>query len=123
MAMSYYEQDNIKLHEAMTMELKQTVRVWSIPGIHVEVEKLPENATDIKTLASKISGGTFAVAVEWTVEKETKPDVGFSKLLVFSDQGTGEYMKVVARRISTLEELQNKFPQLFELEGSLFAFR
>ena len=123
MAMSYYEQDNIKLHEAMTMELKQTLRVWSVPGIHVEVEKLPENATNIKTLAAKCSDGNFAVAVEWTAKEETKPDVESSKLSLSFDKGPGEYMKRVARKISTLEELQNKFPQLFELEGFLFALR
>ena len=40
--MSSYNQEHIKLQDAMTMELKQGIRVWEVSGIHINEKNIPE---------------------------------------------------------------------------------
>ena len=101
--MSSYEQDSIKLKEAMTMALSQRIRVWSIPGLRIKVDNLPEKATVQKTFVMLTSNGNWQVGLELTVEGET----GESILLVL--------------KCSSLQELLDKIPELFEVDGSLYA--
>ena len=122
--MSIYWQNKVKLQEAMTMDLKQTIRVWLISGLHIDVEGIPENIISVQTIVIKSSeNNNLAVAVQWTTKEDrnfTVENIGPFYLPLPEEHLS--YTKVVAR-ISTLEELNDKFPQLFEMEGSLFALR
>ena len=97
-------QENVRLREAMTQELKHQVRAWDVPGLQVEVEELPENATVSRTAVMKSTNRDYQLLVSYTIEGDLK-----------------SYMGEIAT-FSTLEELQEKHPQLFELDGYLFAF-
>lgn len=119
--MANYQQETIKLREAMTMDLKQSCRLWTTPGIHVEIENVPENATNIKTTVCSLYGVTYSIGVEWTVKKDTKPVTKVNHYFLDFDREPKTYLKIVVRNISSLEELQTKFQQLFELEGYLYA--
>lgn len=99
-----YHKYNIHLEEAMTIPLTQSVRVWDISGLHIEAEDIPKNANVKKTFVMKLREGKIRLGVEWTVEGEL-----------------GSSMPLIAE-FSALEELKDKFPKLFELEGSLYAF-
>ena len=101
--MSSYEHDNLKLKEAMTMDLSQRIRVWNIPGLHVKVDNLPEKATVQKTFVMMTSNGNWQVGLEYTVEGET-----------------GKYIGLVLK-CSSLQELLDKMPELFEVAGDLYA--
>ncbi len=102
--MSSYCQDNIKLQKAMTMDLTQIVRVWDVSGLHVECEYIPHDANVLKTAVMKFSEGNILLMIEWTAEGDT-----------------ATFMSTVAE-VSQLEELRERFPHLFELEGTLYAF-
>ena len=102
--MSSYHQHNIKLQEAMTMDLKQLVRVWDLPGLHVEDEDIPKDANVSTTFVMKFPDERIQLGIFWTVK---------------SDKAT--HSGVIAE-VSKLEELQEKFPHLFEINGNLFAF-
>lgn len=99
-----YHQYNVKLHEAMTMYLSQSVRVWNVSGLHVKAEELPENATVSMTYVVKFPEGNIQLKILWTIK---------GNLMT--------YTSLVAD-VSALEELKDKFPKLFELEGTLYAF-
>ena len=101
--MSSYEQDNLKLKEAMTMDISQRIRVWSIPGLRVKVDNLPENATVKKTLIMMTSNGNWMLGFTCTIEGETGEDLVFGP------------------KCSSLQELLDKAPELFEVEGSMYA--
>ena len=103
MSENYY-QDNIKLEEAMTMDLTQRVRAWDLQGLHVQDENIPKNANVKTTFVMKFPEGHLMLGIYWTVEGD---------LMI--------HMDAVAE-VSTLEELKDKFPNLFELEGNLCAF-
>lgn len=122
--MSIYWQNKVKLQEAMTMDLKQTIRVWLIYGLHINVEGVPENIIYVQTMVIKSSeNNNFAVAVQWTTKEDRNSSVeNAGPFYLPLPEELLSYTKVVAR-ISTLEELKDKFPQLFEMEGSLFALR
>ena len=117
--MSFYQQDNIKLQEALTMDVEQSLRIWYVTGLYAKVEDIPENATRIKTLVLKTSNGIFAVAVEWFAKKKVDSK-NVNKFFLPYDEGWKNYTKLVAK-FSKIEELQNTFPQIFELEGYLYA--
>lgn len=95
---------HITLREAMTMNLSRRVRVWEVVGLHATAEDIPENAKVQKTFVMKSREGNIRLGIEWTVDGEL-----------------GSCMNLIAE-VSTLEELKDKFPKLFELEGSLYAF-
>ena len=102
--MSSYNQNHIKLQDAMSMELKQSIRVWEVSGHHIDEEDIPENATTSKTFVTKFFSGNIILGIEWTIvgDKSTH----FSRIA----------------QVSTLEEIHDKFPHLFDLEGILYAF-
>ena len=117
--MSVYQRSNIKLQDALSMDIEQNIRIWFILGLHINIEDIPENATGIRTLVVKTSNGTIAVTVEWFAKK--KLDVNLiDKFFLPYDERLKHCMKIVAK-VSEIEELQNTFPQLFELEGYLYA--
>ena len=97
-------QDNIRLHEAMTQELKHRVRVWDVPQLQVEVQGLPENSTVTTTAVMKSITRDYQLLVNYNIAGDK-----------------GSYTREIAT-FSTLEELQEKYPQLFELDGYLYAF-
>ena len=97
-------QYHIKLQKAMTMDISQSVRVWDVAGLHVTAEDIPENANVQKTFVMKSREGKIRLGIEWNVEGDL-----------------GVYMGIIAE-VSALEELKEKFPKLFELEGSMYAF-
>ena len=101
-----FRKETIALQEAMTMPLTQSVRVWHIPGLHIEDEDIPKNADVQTTFVMKTHRGHIEVGINYTVEVEG--DVN-------------SYTGIVAE-VSALEELKDKFPKLFELNGSLYAF-
>ena len=98
LCMSSYNQDDIKLQDAMTIALSQSVRIWRIPGFHVKTESLPQNATIQNTLVMLSSDGNWHAGLEWVVEGHS-----------------GFYMTSVLK-CSSLQELLDKVPELFELE-------
>ena len=127
--MSAYYNDHIKLKKAMTMNLEQTSRFWYVKGlqlkefrlsenfqhlhtswlgIQVKEADLPENAlahvTFLVTFVTKSPDGSFSVGVEWR-----------------ANYGKGTCMSTVVDEFKTLDELQEKFPNLFDLYGRLFA--
>ena len=101
--MAIYEHDNITLKTAMTMDLSQSIRVWSIPGLRLKIENLPENAIVKKTTVMMTSSGKWIVGLEWNAEGDT-----------------GDYIAKIAE-YSSLQELLDKLPEFAELEGDLFA--
>ena len=102
--MSSYNQEHIKLQDAMTMELKQGIRVWEVSGIHINEKNIPEWITISKTFVSKSYNGNMMIGIEWTIMGDNS--TYFSRIT----------------RVSSLEEIQDKFPNLLELEGILYAF-
>ena len=101
--MSSYEHNNIKLKEAMTMDLTQSIRVWSVPGLHIKIENIPENAIINKTLVMMTSSGKWVIGLELNVEGHT-----------------GDYITNIAE-FSSLQELFDNLPEFTKLEGDLFA--
>lgn len=103
--MPIYNQDNVKLQEAMTMGgLTQIVRIWFTSGLHVEYGDIPQGANALATGVMKSSNGKILIAVKWNGKEDTSICVS----------GVAE--------VSDLEELQERFPHLFELEGTFYAF-
>ena len=117
--MSVYQRGNIKLQDALSMDIEQSTRIWFVLGLHIDVEGIPQDATGIRTLVIKTSNGTIAVAIDWFAKKKTDIKVADEFFLPY-DEGLKHYMKIVTK-VSKIEELQNTFPQLFELEGYLDA--
>ena len=101
-----YHRDKIKLQEAMTMELSYETRVWIVLGLQVEVKDIPKNSTVKKTSVLMSHGKSGVVGIEVKIKEK---------------MGWRYIMRDVAV-FSSLEELQKKFPKLFELEGNLIAF-
>ena len=101
--MAYHEK-NIRLQEAMTKELKNPMRVWSVDGIHAETQGLPENAKVKETFVMK--AGREKYTLGFNVETHECYESATAKV--------GEF--------HSLEELKEKYPNLFEMEGTLFAF-
>lgn len=93
--------ENIRLKEALAKESNCIVHVWSTSGLQIDVgdDIIPKNATVCETLVSKFHSGDFDVFVR--LEDST-----MTTLLV--------------DRFLSLEELESKFPTLFELEGDLY---
>lgn len=101
--MSSYEHNSIDLKTAMTMNISQSVRAWSIPGLHLKIENFPENATFQKTLVIMTPGVRWNVGVVWTVESDT-----------------GYHFTTIAD-YSSLQELLDNLPEFAELKGDLFT--
>lgn len=99
-----FEQENIRLRDAMTKELKHKARSWCVPGLQIEVKKLPENAIVSRTVVEYSHETNYFIIVKYTIE------------------GDSTIKLVVSEEFSTLEELQKKHPHLFELDGHLYAF-
>ena len=126
---------NIKLEEAMTMEATEDVRLWNVFGLHFKddqiceskcggrrrVKRYCENVCGIQTYVMMSKDAKFFVYVCWKTQKERVPYVEDGKIYLPFYEESEEHTKVVAE-ISSLEELKNKFPKLFELEGMMFAF-
>lgn len=102
--MANYHKDNISLSEAMTMELNQLFRNWRTSGAQVPFDGLPDNATWTGTSVSKDPDGKVGLHIHFTVPDESP------------------FCVATIASFSTLEELKEKFPNLFELTGYLFAF-
>lgn len=96
--------ENIPLQEAMSRDINKNVRVWELNGAHVKAEKIPKKAEVVKTFVMKHKGGKIRVGVEWIIPERL-----------------GSQMTQVAE-FSTLEELKEQFPHLFELDGEMCAF-
>lgn len=94
---------NIKLEEAMTMDLTQRVRLWVLQGFPVQANDIPKKANVQATYVYQSSEGHISLMIKWTIEGD------FSL-----------YFGIVDEFI-TLEELKDKFPKLFEFEGNLYA--
>ncbi len=101
--MSYYYNKCVKLKDAMTMNLKQTIRFWNVPDLQVNGDLLPENALVNATFVMKLPDGSLYVGVYWE-----------------TDDDEGSYMSTVGE-FKTLDELQEKFPSLLDLYGCLSA--
>lgn len=102
--MANYHKDNISLQEAMDMKLTQLFRNWRTSGAQVPFEESPTNATRTGTCVSRDPDGKIGVHIHFTVPDESP-----------------FYVATIAS-FSTLEELKEKFPNLFDLTGNLFAF-
>ena len=103
----YYQQNNLKLMEAMNMELEQGVREWLVPGLHISSADIPSDApsdaeayvTFVYKYPNSISYGAM-----WSSNDDVISSISFPE------------------EVSSFEELMEKFPKLFELEGELLAF-
>ena len=100
--MADYQQEHIKLQEAMTKAIKQKLRLWDIPGLHIEDEAVPKNVNISKTYVLKVFDLYYSLGVE--IENEKGPAM----------HNVGDF--------SSLEDLRRKFPHIFELDGNLIAF-
>lgn len=98
-----FEQENIRLRDAMTQQLKPKFRSWSVQGLQVDIDKLQPNVTVTGTLVMK------------------EPDTNYQLFIRCNINGDDRRLGKISE-FSTLEELQEKHPQLFKLEGRLFAF-
>ena len=96
--MSTNNQNDIKLQDAMTMALAQGVRIWRVPGIRIKPENLPQNATIQNTFVMQSFNDNWYAGLEWVVEGHS-----------------GIYMTSILE-CSSLQELLDKVPELFELE-------
>ena len=98
-----FEQENIRLRDAMTIPLEQKIRSWSVRGLQVDIDELQPNATVTGTVVMKEPDTNYQLGIRWNINDDTRR-IG------------------VIAEFSTLEELQEKHPQLFELDGRLYAF-
>lgn len=98
-----FEQENIRLSDAMTQPLKQNIRSWSVQGLQVDIDELQPNVTVTGTVVMKA------------------PDTNYQLFIRCNINGDDRRLGIIAE-FSTLEELQEKHPHLFKLEGRLFAF-
>lgn len=100
--MSIFTKENVKLREAMTMNLEQEFRSWSVDGLQIDPKDyFPEDVNNENVSFTAI----------------TKEPNGKFGLYIFK-KPTGGYGK----DFSSLEELEKKYPSLFELDGFLYAF-
>ena len=102
--MSNFHKENVRLQEAMNADIhKHTGRVWQTPGAQIECDELPKDAHVISTFVMNMTEEKWIVGLQWENKKESS--------IIFT--GVAEF--------STLEKLQNTYPQLFELEGTMFT--
>ena len=97
-----YQEHGIKLHEAMTKEMIQRVRIWETCTHHQYTSETHRNPLAEKSLVIKSFDNTYKL-----------------QITVKSDSGNSN---IPLGQFSTLEELQTNFPHLFELNGDLYAF-
>ena len=102
--MDFHHEKNIRLQEAMTKELDNSIRVWSVDGLKIEVKDLPENTHVLNTFVYKDPSGYYELAI-----------------MADFDENDDFYSKGI-EKFSTLEELKEKYPNLFEMKGKLFSF-
>lgn len=99
--------EHITLQTALTMPLNQSFRLWEVPGLHISVKNLPGGATVLKTFVMQLCNHYMTIGIEFTLS---------------GDLGTSFGNISGIAKASSLEELRKEFPQLFELEGTLYAF-
>ena len=104
--MAFYDKDNISLEQAMNMELTQLFRVWRTPGIHFSYD-LPEGARHIRTLITKSYDRTMSVHISVHIH--------------FAIPGGSCFNVATVSSFTSLKELKDTFPKLFELTGYLYA--
>lgn len=97
--MDNYPWRNLKLEEAMKMKLKTTVRIWATPNFR------SDNASIRQTFVMKCND----------CDQVT---FGFIRTV----RGNWDIKMNTVDKFSSLEELRNAYPQLFELNGNLYAF-
>ncbi|MBQ8043473.1 MAG: hypothetical protein IJ272_04915 [Clostridia bacterium] len=101
--MANYNKYGISLEEYITMELSQPLLSWSTSGLQVPFEKLPDHATVTGTTVFKDINGSIKVQIHFTIPRKAP--------LYF----------VTIASLSSLEELKERFPNLFVLTGNLHA--
>ena len=94
---------NICLDEAMSKTSNFRVRMWELPGSHVEVADIPENAAITKTFVAKNLDNQWQVGIEFMI-----------------DGNLSSKMNAIAE-FSTLDELKANYPQFSEIPGDLYA--
>ena len=103
----YYQQSNLKLMEAMNMELNQSVREQLVPGLHVSFADIsgdaPSEAAAYIIFVYKYPN-SISYGAMWSSNDDVIRSISFPE------------------EVSSFEELREKFPKLFELEGELLAF-
>jgi len=95
--------EKIGLHDAMAKSSNCRIRVWELPGTHVEVKDLPLNASVEKTFVTKIFSNLWQVGIQFLLAGDSKPN-----------------MSAIAE-FSTLDELLKTYPQFSEITGELYA--
>ena len=114
--MSDKHQDNIKLQEVLISGAMPQGLAWKCLGIHVKTEleaedvEVPENAFDCRTAVKSYEDGMIAVVAQWNERGELGNEEERPK--------HNQYVGIVY----SLDELQDKFPQLFELDGGIYPF-
>lgn len=110
------QQENIKLQEFLTAGTMPQGWAWKCLGIHVESEleaenvEIPENAIDCRTVEKSFNNGQIEVGAEWN-----------KRGYLWQEDGRAQNMQIVGI-VNSPEELHDKFPQLFELEGDMYPF-
>ena len=102
-----YGIERIRLQEAMTKELDMPdmpCRIWGVDGLKIEVEDLPKDAVVNKTFVFKAPDSNYLL-----------------NIMGHYEDGRGSFSREIDN-FSTLEELKEKYPNLFEMEGALIAF-
>ena len=71
--MSSFYKENIRLQEAMSMDIQQKLRVWEVriwetPGAQVQGDDLPKGAKVSETFVMKLDDYCWKVGMNWTIE-------------------------------------------------------
>ena len=102
-----YGIERIRLQEAMTKELDMPdmpCRIWGVDGLQIEVEDLPEDAVVDKTFVFKAPDSDYLLRIMGHYEDDR-----------------GSFLGEIDN-FSILEELKEKYLNLFEMEGALISF-
>ena len=110
---SEHRHNVISLRDAITMELAEQCRLWSVPGLHVKMEGtfacIPDNATIIQTVVAKGPAFSFGesddmfIGVQWKSEEN-------------------ENLQCLKEQKLSWDMVQKKFPELLDVTGTLYAF-
>ena len=97
-------QECIRLREAMNQGKEHLVSTWRVSGLHVEDEDIPTDADIHMTFVIKTPNKPYSVGVNFTEKGASSSSMG------------------IVAEFSTLEEMEERMPNLFKLVGTLYAF-
>lgn len=95
--------NDIKLKEAMSYANRFVAVVWSVEGISLDIEELQYDTTGVQYIL--------------VMKTPNKP----YSLNAFVEKKDGKNDFRIFDEVSTMKELENKYPQLFKVEGNMIT--